>query len=131
VSVTWAQLHERIGVVVAALRRRGVKAGDPVAIMMTNRPRVPRDNVRRQRPGRDRRPGQFPARPAEIAYILTDCGASLLLVDATTGAAAAAARAVCAQEIGFVSTGATDGAARVLRAGSMAAAVRRSVAGQP
>jgi fatty-acyl-CoA synthase len=39
-SVTWAQLHERIGVVATALRRRGVKAGDRAAIMMTNRPEL-------------------------------------------------------------------------------------------
>jgi fatty-acyl-CoA synthase len=38
VSVTWAQIHERIGTVAAALRQRGAKAGDRVAIMMTNRP---------------------------------------------------------------------------------------------
>jgi fatty-acyl-CoA synthase len=32
VSVTWAQIHERIGAVAAALRRRGVEAGERVAI---------------------------------------------------------------------------------------------------
>ena len=37
-SVTWAQLHERVSGLAAALRERGVRAGDRVAIMMTNRP---------------------------------------------------------------------------------------------
>jgi fatty-acyl-CoA synthase len=37
-SITWAQLHERMALVAAALRQRGVRAGDRVAIMMTNRP---------------------------------------------------------------------------------------------
>ena len=37
-SVTWAQIHERIGAVAAALGERGIRAGDRVAIMMTNRP---------------------------------------------------------------------------------------------
>ena len=53
-SVTWAQIHERVGGLAAALRERGVRGGDRVAIMMTNRPRVSRDDVRRQRDRRDR-----------------------------------------------------------------------------
>jgi len=109
-SVTWAQLHERIGVVATALRRRGVKAGDRVAIMMTNRPEFLETMFAANALGAIVVPVNFRLAPAEIAYILTDCGASLLVVDETTGAAAAAARAACAQEIGFVSTGTTDGA---------------------
>ena len=37
-SVTWAQIHERVSGLAAELRERGVRAGDRVAIMMTNRP---------------------------------------------------------------------------------------------
>ena len=37
-TVPWAQIHERVAVIAAALRERGVRAGDRVAIMMTNRP---------------------------------------------------------------------------------------------
>jgi fatty-acyl-CoA synthase len=37
-SVTWAQIHERVSGLAAALRQRGVGPGDRVAIMMTNRP---------------------------------------------------------------------------------------------
>ena len=32
-SVTWAQIHERVSGLAAALRERGVRAGDRVAIM--------------------------------------------------------------------------------------------------
>src|SRR5437588_11832946 len=37
-TITWAQLHERVSGLAAALGERGVRAGDRVAIMMTNRP---------------------------------------------------------------------------------------------
>jgi fatty-acyl-CoA synthase len=37
-STTWAQLYERVSAVAAALRERSIRAGDRVAIMMTNRP---------------------------------------------------------------------------------------------
>jgi fatty-acyl-CoA synthase len=50
-------------------------------------------------------PVNFRLAPDEVAYILTDSGASLLVADETTGAAGAAARAACQHQIGFVSTG--------------------------
>ena len=37
-STTWSQLEQRVTTVAAAMTRRGVGAGDRVAIMMTNRP---------------------------------------------------------------------------------------------
>jgi fatty-acyl-CoA synthase len=110
VSVTWAQIHERIGAVAAALRQRGVKFGDRVAIMMTNRPEFLETMFAANALGAIVVPVNFRLAPAEIAYILTDCGASLLVVDETTGDAAAAARALCDRETGFVSTGDTEGA---------------------
>jgi AMP-binding enzyme len=97
-------------VVATALRRRGVKARDRMAIMMTNRPEFLDTMFAANALGAIVVPVSFRLTPAEIAYILADCGASLLVVDETTGTAAAAARAACAQEIGFVATGATDGA---------------------
>jgi len=92
-SVTLAQLHERIGVVATALRRRGVKAGDLVAIVMTNRPKFLETMFAASALGAVVVPVNFRHAPAEIAYIVTDCGASLLVVDEPAGAAAAAARA--------------------------------------
>ena len=37
-STTWSQLERRVTAVAAAMARRGVGAGDRVAILMTNRP---------------------------------------------------------------------------------------------
>jgi fatty-acyl-CoA synthase len=108
-SVTWAQIHERIGGLAAALRERGVRAGDRVAIMMTNRPEFLETMFAANAIGAIVVPVNFRLAPDEIAYILTDSGASLLVVEEATAAAAASARAACAHENGFVSTGDADG----------------------
>jgi fatty-acyl-CoA synthase len=109
-SVTWAQLHERIGAVAAALSERGIRAGDRVAIMMTNRPEFLETMFAANALGAIVVPVNFRLAPDEIAYILTDSGASLLVVEEATAAVAASARASCGHEIGFVSTGFLAGA---------------------
>jgi fatty-acyl-CoA synthase len=117
VSVTWAQIHERVGAAAAVLRERGVRAGDRVAIMMTNRPEFLETMFAANALGAIVVPVNFRLAPDEVAYILTDSGASLLVVDEATGAAAAAARVACQHRIGFVSTGATEGADPYFAAG--------------
>jgi fatty-acyl-CoA synthase len=110
VSITWSQLHVRVAAVTAALRRRGVRAGDRVAIMMTNRPEFLETMFAANAVGAIVVPVNFRLASEEIAFILTDSGASLLVVDETTGAAAASARAACAHRTGFVSVGDVEGA---------------------
>jgi fatty-acyl-CoA synthase len=109
-SITWSQLEQRVTAVAAAMARRGVRAGDRVAIMMTNRPEFLETMFAANALGAIAVPVNFRLSPDEIAFILTDSGAGLLVVDATTGPAAAAARTACQHEIGFVSAGDTDGA---------------------
>src|ERR1700678_1149080 len=109
-SVTWSQLHQRVSAIAAAMSQRGVGAGHRVAIMMTNRPEFLETMFAVNALGAIAVPVNFRLSPDEIAFILTDSGAGLLVVDATTGPAAAAARAACQHEIGFVSAGDTDGA---------------------
>jgi len=91
-SVTWAQIHERVSGLAAALRERGVRAGDRVAIMMTNRPEFLETMFAANAIGAIVVPVNFRLAPDEIAYILTDSGASLLVVEEATAAAAASAR---------------------------------------
>ena len=109
-STTWSQLKQRVTAVAAAMARRGVGTGDRVAIMMTNRPEFLETMFAANALGAIAVPVNFRLSREEIAFILTDSGAGLLVVDATTGPAAAAARAVCPHEIAFVSAGVTDGA---------------------
>jgi acyl-CoA synthetase (AMP-forming)/AMP-acid ligase II len=75
-SVTWAQIHERVSGLAAALRERGVRAGDRVAIMMTNRPEFLETMFAANAIGAIVVPVNFRLAPDEIAYILTDSGAS-------------------------------------------------------
>ena len=109
-STTWSQLEQRVTAAAAAMARRGVSAGDRVAIMMTNRPEFLETMFAANALGAIAVPVNFRLSPDEVAFILTDSGARLLVVDATTGPAAAAARAACPHEIGFVSAGDTAGA---------------------
>jgi fatty-acyl-CoA synthase len=109
-SVTWAQLHERIGLVGAALAGRGIRAGDRIAIMMTNRPEFLETMFAANALGAIVVPVNFRLAADEIAYILTDSGASLLVVEEALAAVAASALAGCGREIGFVSTGSFAGA---------------------
>jgi fatty-acyl-CoA synthase len=109
-SVTWSQLHRRVNAIAVGMARRGVGAGDRVAIMMTNRPEFLETVFAANALGAIAVPVNFRLAPAEIAFILTDSGATLLVVEEATGAVAASARAACSHQIGFVSTGVTDGA---------------------
>jgi fatty-acyl-CoA synthase len=109
-STTWSQLEQRVTAVAAAMARRGVGAGDRVAIMMTNRPEFLETMFAANALGAIAVPVNFRLSPDEIAFILTDSGAKLLVVDATTGPVAATGRAACAHQIGFVSAGVTEGA---------------------
>ncbi len=94
----------------AAMARHGVGAGDRVAIMMTNRPEFLETMFAANALGAIAVPVNFRLSADEIAFILTDSGARLLVVDATTGPVAATARAACEHDIGFVPTGDADGA---------------------
>jgi len=121
-STTWAQLHDRVSAVAAAMAKRGVRAGDRVAIMMMNHPEFLETMFAANALGAIAVPINFRLAPDEVAFILTDSGAALLVVDETSGPAAASARAACDHEIGFVSVGATDDAdPYFVEAGSAAA----------
>ncbi len=109
-SVTWAQLHDRVNAVAAAMAARGIGFGDRVAIMMTNRPEFLEVMFAASALGAIAVPVNFRLTPDEVAYMLTDSGATLLVVEEATGETAARARVACGREIGFVSTGATAGA---------------------
>src|ERR1700759_1862232 len=98
-SVTWAQIHERVSGLAAALRERGVRTGDRVAIMMTNRPEFLETMFAANAIGAFFGPVSSRLVPYETASILSDSGASLLVVEEATAAVAASARSASAHEI--------------------------------
>ncbi len=109
-SITWSQLGQRVTAAAAALAGRGVGAGDRVAIMMTNRPEFLETMFAVNALGAIAVPVNFRLSADEIAFILTDSGARLLVVDATSSPVASTARAACEHDIGFVPAADLDSA---------------------
>jgi fatty-acyl-CoA synthase len=92
-SITWARLHERVGRAAAAFAGLGVRRGDRVALLMTNRPEFVEATLAANAIGAIAVPVNFRLTPAEAAYILGDCGATLIVTDALLAPLAAAAAA--------------------------------------
>ena len=109
-STTWRQLHERVGHAAGGLQAHGVGFGDRVAIMMTNRPEFLDAMFAAGALGAIAVPINFRLTPEEIAFILDDSGARVLLVDEVTEASAAAARTAGGRDLAFVSTGSSTDA---------------------
>jgi long-chain acyl-CoA synthetase len=83
-SRTFAELDAAANRLVRALRRRGVDSGDAVALICGNRPEFAEVVAACQRGGFRLTPVNWHLSAAEAAYIVEDCGARALLVDATT-----------------------------------------------
>src|SRR5947199_3865439 len=81
-TITWSQLHHRIRRLAAALAERGVKHGDRVAVLMTNRPEFVETTIAANALGAIAVPINFRLVPAEVAYVLSDSGAAVLVTDA-------------------------------------------------
>ena len=90
-SITWARLHERVGRAAAAFAGLGVRRGDRVALLMTNRPEFVEATLAANAVGAIAVPVNFRLTSAEAAYILGDCGATLIVTDALLAPLAAAA----------------------------------------
>src|SRR4051794_39643651 len=80
-SITWSELHERVGALAAAFAQRGVRPGDRVAILMTNRPEFVESVLAANAAGAIAVPVNFRLAPDEVAYALRDSGASLLVAE--------------------------------------------------
>jgi len=80
-SITWAGLHDRVGRAAAAFAGQGVRRGDRVAVLMTNRPEFLESVLAASAIGAIAVPVNFRLAPAEAAYILQDSGASLVVTD--------------------------------------------------
>ena len=88
---TFAQMDHRVDLLTAALERRGVVHGSRVAILMHNSLEFVEVFWAAARLGAIAVPINFRLAPAEIAYILQDCGPVVLFVDEDLGSHADAA----------------------------------------
>lgn len=107
---TFAELNANANRLARALRARGLRAGDAVALVCGNRPAFAETVAACQRAGLRFTPINWHLTGDEAGYIADDCEARAIvgdaaLVDCVTGAAAAASRATVRLGVG----GAIDG----------------------
>ncbi|MDQ2679278.1 MAG: long-chain-fatty-acid--CoA ligase [Actinomycetota bacterium] len=81
VDTTWARTHERITAMAAALSRRGVGAGDRVLLLTLNSPEVIETVLAVNTLGAMAVPINMRLAPGEIAYIVDDADADVIVVE--------------------------------------------------
>ena len=91
-GTTWRELDDRVSRLGAGLADRGVRPGDRVAILMMNAVEYVEATLALNRIGAIAVPVNFRLVAEEVAWILDNCGASGLVVDATLAPLAAAVR---------------------------------------
>ena len=79
---TWGELEAHANQLVRALRRAGLQAGDPVALLCTNRAEYAEVWAACVRAGFRQTNVNWHLTPDEAAYIVADCGAKAFIVDA-------------------------------------------------
>jgi fatty-acyl-CoA synthase len=92
-SISWSELNDRVSRVASGLASHGVRKGDRVAILMTNRPEFVEVTVAANAVGAIAVPVNFRLAPEEVAYVLTHSGADLLVTDSDLAPLAVAATA--------------------------------------
>jgi len=80
-SITWADLHDRVRRLAAGFAAYGVGEGDRVAILTTNRPEFVETVIAANALRAIAVPLNFRLAPAEVAYVLGDSGAALIVTD--------------------------------------------------
>ena len=91
-TVTWADLRRRVAALAGALSRRGVGFGDRVMILMLNRPEFVESVLAANMIGAIAVPLNFRLTPAEIAFLVEDCEARVMITEAVLAPVATAVR---------------------------------------
>ncbi|NDJ90689.1 fatty-acid--CoA ligase FadD5 [Mycolicibacter kumamotonensis] len=93
-TTTWAQLRARVGALADALSRRGVGFGDRVMILMLNRTEFVEAVLAANMLGAIAVPVNFRLTPPELAFLVTDCEARVLITETALVPVAAGVRAL-------------------------------------
>jgi fatty-acyl-CoA synthase len=88
-TVTWAELRRRVAALAGALSRRGVGFGDRVMILMLNRTEFVESVLAANMIGAIAVPVNFRLTPAEIAFLVDDCEAQVMITEPVLAAVAA------------------------------------------
>jgi fatty-acyl-CoA synthase len=96
-TTTWRELDGRVTALAGALQRRGVGFGDRVLILMLNRPEFIESFLAANRLGAIAVPVNFRMTPPEIAFLVSDCDAKVVITEPVLAPVAAAVRGLDAR----------------------------------
>lgn len=91
-TTTWAQFEQRVTSLAGALSRRGVRFGDRVMILMLNRPEFVEATLAASQLGAIAVPVNFRLTPPELAFLVQDCEAAVLVTEPVLADVATAVR---------------------------------------
>jgi fatty-acyl-CoA synthase len=105
-TTTWSELLRRVDALADALHRRGVASGDRVLILMLNRPEFVESFLAINKLGAIAVPVNFRMTAPEIAYLVADCGARVMITESVLARVATAVRDIDSTLASVVVTGA-------------------------
>ncbi|MBV9089326.1 MAG: long-chain-fatty-acid--CoA ligase [Mycobacteriaceae bacterium] len=91
-TTTWRELDRRVELLADALSRGGVGFGDRVLVLMLNRTEFVESVLATNRLGAIAVPVNFRMTPAEISYLVGNCGARVVVTESVLAAVAKAVR---------------------------------------
>ncbi|WP_425437050.1 fatty-acid--CoA ligase FadD5 [Mycobacterium aquaticum] len=91
-TTTWRELDERVDKLAGALSRRGIGVGDRVLILMLNRPEFIESFLAASKLGAIAVPVNFRMTPPEIAFLVGDCQARVIVTESVLAGVATAVR---------------------------------------
>src|SRR5690349_7734312 len=81
VAYTWAQLRERVDALAGGLHRLGVRRGDTVALMISNRPEFMIADLAAMTLGATPFSIYLTSAPDQVAYVVRDAAAKVAIVE--------------------------------------------------
>jgi fatty-acyl-CoA synthase len=91
-TITWAQLRSRVAALADALSRRGIGFGDRVMVLMLNRTEFVESVLAANMIGAIAVPVNFRLTPPELAFLVNDCEAQLMITEPALAAVASGVR---------------------------------------
>ncbi len=91
-TTTWRELDGRVTALASALHRRGVEYGDRVLILMLNRTEFIESFLAINKLGAIAVPVNFRMTPSEIAFLVADCQARVVITESVLAQVAAGVR---------------------------------------
>jgi len=115
-TTTWGELHRRVTALAAALRRRGVRPGDRVMILMLNRTEFIESMLAANLLGAIAVPVNFRLTPPELAFLVEDCQSRFVITEPVLAGVATALRdlAPLGDEVLQIVVASTPGEAGIL-----------------